>query len=132
MNNDAYKTQHGGTHYVNMGMQPIYFAMVNGWDAGAFSILKYVSRHRTKNGLEDLKKARHFMDLRQAEIVHALWCARHIRMDEYIEANKVNGLDTFALFALDEWVKHGNDERRLDLIALIEVIMAEYTHAPLL
>lgn len=131
MSDNPYNTQHGGTHYVNMGMQPFRFAMVNGWDAGAFSILKYLSRHRTKNGLEDLKKARHFVDLRIAEIEDSTVGSDVISMETYIHKNTLSGGDATALLMLNDWVK---TEEHLPLIMLIETIdqlMAEYSPTPL-
>jgi hypothetical protein len=59
--------QVGGTHYTSKAIQP--------WDAMrawmtrdqfigflAGNVIKYMARHQDKNGLEDLKKARHYLD----------------------------------------------------------------------
>lgn len=64
--NDAMKQQVGGSHYKGMKIEPFEFGHANGYDPEAFSIMKYVSRHRSKGGLEDLKKARHIVDIRVA------------------------------------------------------------------
>lgn len=53
--------QVGGKHYV-MPIQPIDFIMENGLGFCEGNIIKYVSRHRNKNGKEDLLKARHYID----------------------------------------------------------------------
>jgi len=37
--------------------------MANGLDACQHTIIKYVTRFRDKNGLEDLRKARHALDM---------------------------------------------------------------------
>ncbi|NSZ63460.1 DUF3310 domain-containing protein [Agrobacterium tumefaciens] len=127
---NPYERQEAGTHYVNMGMQPFHFAMVNGWDAGAFSILKYVSRHRSKNGLEDLKKARHFVDLRQAEIGNAIKPRKddgRIYVGKYCTENRISGADATALVYLEDWVKYGIDDCRNALIETIELLMSEYS-----
>src|SRR5690606_14955013 len=55
--------QQGGDHYKAFPIQPIDYAEENKLTATEFSIVKYVSRHRFKNGLEDLKKALHFMQM---------------------------------------------------------------------
>lgn len=55
--------QHGGNHYLDMGIQPIDYAEENGLTPTEFSIIKYVSRHRRKGKLDDLKKALHFMQM---------------------------------------------------------------------
>lgn len=66
----ARDTQVGGEHYKKLALQPwdIWEAL----DLGAFegSIIKYVLRYKDKNGVEDLKKARHTLD-RLIEIVEA-------------------------------------------------------------
>lgn len=51
-----------GEHYSPCKIQPIEYAMANKLDACQFSVVKYVTRFRDKNGLEDLKKAKFFID----------------------------------------------------------------------
>ena len=55
--------QHGGDHYQKMAIQPVQFIVENNipWLEG--NIIKYICRHRAKNGLEDLKKAQHYLDM---------------------------------------------------------------------
>lgn len=60
---NALKSQVGGSHYKDMKIQPIVFCQENKLGACESSIIKYVCRHRSKNGLEDLRKARHFIDI---------------------------------------------------------------------
>lgn len=55
--------QVNGTHYKGMTIQPIEFAMANGLDACQHTIVKYVTRFREKNGIDDLLKARHVIDI---------------------------------------------------------------------
>ncbi|WP_246591067.1 DUF3310 domain-containing protein [Aminobacter anthyllidis] len=59
----ALDTQVGGSHYKDMAIQPMTYSMANGLDACQHTIVKYVSRFRSKNGIEDLEKARHCLDL---------------------------------------------------------------------
>jgi hypothetical protein len=59
----ALDQQVGGSHYKNMVIQPVTYMMANGLGFMEGSVIKYVSRWRDKGGLEDLKKARHFLDL---------------------------------------------------------------------
>lgn len=63
----ANDTQIGGDHYRNKQYQPwdvmrdwMTPEMYCGFLLGA--VIKYVARYRSKSGLEDLKKARHFLD----------------------------------------------------------------------
>ena len=55
--------QVGGDHYKSMTIQPIEYCHANGLGFAEGCIIKYVSRWREKGGVEDLKKARHFLDL---------------------------------------------------------------------
>lgn len=59
----ALATQVGGGHYKDMVIQPVEFVHKNGIGYMEGSVIKYVSRWRKKNGVEDLKKARRFLDL---------------------------------------------------------------------
>lgn len=55
--------QEGGDHYKKLKIQPIEYIHANGIPFAEGCIIKYVSRWRDKNGVADLKKARHFIDL---------------------------------------------------------------------
>lgn len=53
--------QVGGAHY-NKPIQHWDYVVAQGLGYFEGQITKYVSRWRDKNGLEDLRKARHFLD----------------------------------------------------------------------
>ena len=65
--NKANAQQYGGDHYVNMGVQP-WKAMEAWMSTEAFAgflrgnAIKYLARADKKGGVEDLKKARHYLD----------------------------------------------------------------------
>lgn len=59
----AWAKQEGGTHYKQRGVQPMAYSMANNLDALQHTIVKYVSRFRDKNGIDDLLKARHTLDM---------------------------------------------------------------------
>lgn len=61
--NTALDTQEGGDHYKNMGIQPVVFIHENSLGFIEGSVIKYISRWRKKNGIEDLRKAKHFIDI---------------------------------------------------------------------
>jgi len=48
--------QVGGSHYQNMTIQPIQYIMENRLGYCEGNIIKYISRWRNKNGIEDLRK----------------------------------------------------------------------------
>jgi hypothetical protein len=59
----ALDVQEGGNHYKEMKIQPVEYIMANGLGFVEGNVVKYVSRWQKKGGVEDLKKARHFLDL---------------------------------------------------------------------
>lgn len=59
----ALEKQEGGSHYKDFSIQPIEFIHVNGIPYIEGNVIKYICRHRQKNGLEDLLKAKHYIDL---------------------------------------------------------------------
>ncbi len=58
----ANDTQVGGDHYKRKAIQPWDFIAANGIGYFEGNIVKYISRWRDKNGLDDLLKARHYLD----------------------------------------------------------------------
>ena len=60
---DVWQTQVGGSHYKDMAIQPMQYSMANGLDPLQHTVVKYVSRFREKNGIEDLRKAKQTLDL---------------------------------------------------------------------
>lgn len=59
----ASETQIGGGHYAKFKIQPTEFIYENNVPFIEGNIIKYVMRHRDKNGIEDLKKAKHYIEL---------------------------------------------------------------------
>lgn len=55
--------QVGGDHYKSMAIQPAHYCIVNGIGAAEFAVIKYVSRWKSKGGVQDLVKAKHFLDI---------------------------------------------------------------------
>jgi hypothetical protein len=55
--------QKGGNHYKDMAIQPVEYIHANGIGYMEGNVIKYVSRWRKKNGVMDLQKARHYIDM---------------------------------------------------------------------
>ena len=55
--------QVGGDHYKLLKIQPLEYALENDLGICEHAVIKYVSRWRDKGGIEDLRKARHYIDL---------------------------------------------------------------------
>lgn len=59
----AINRQEGGDHYKVMAIQPFEYIHKNRIGFAEGCVIKYVSRWKEKGGVEDLRKARHFLDL---------------------------------------------------------------------
>jgi hypothetical protein len=59
---EANQTQIGGDHYKEKSIQPWDFIAANRLGYFEGNIVKYVSRWKNKGGVDDLKKARHYLD----------------------------------------------------------------------
>jgi len=59
----ALDKQVGGGHYKDFPIQPIEFIHKNGIGFCEGNAIKYLCRWRDKNGIQDLEKAKHYIDL---------------------------------------------------------------------
>lgn len=55
--------QIGGDHYKTCNIQPAEYIEANNLGFCEGNIIKYISRHRSKDGANDLRKAKHYIDL---------------------------------------------------------------------
>jgi hypothetical protein len=62
-NHSELSTQVGGSHYKDFTIQPVEFINANQLGFCEGNIIKYVTRHRKKNGRQDLEKALHYIKL---------------------------------------------------------------------
>ena len=61
--NNAWDKQVGGEHYKQYAIQPAQFALANKLDYAQANAIKYIVRHADKNGVQDLDKAVHYIEL---------------------------------------------------------------------
>ena len=59
----ALEKQVDGSHYKELAIQPIQFIHANSIPFMEANVIKYICRHKSKNGLADLEKAKHYIDL---------------------------------------------------------------------
>ncbi len=59
----ALDKQVSGNHYKDMPIQPAQYIHANAMGYFEGNVVKYVSRWRKKNGIADLEKAKHYIDL---------------------------------------------------------------------
>jgi hypothetical protein len=55
--------QTGGDHYKRLKIQPVEYITANQIPFIEGCVIKYLTRHRDKNGSEDIQKAIHFLEL---------------------------------------------------------------------
>lgn len=56
-------TQVGGGHYKDLKIQPVEYIHANSLPFIEGCVVKYVTRHRAKNGKADIEKAIHFLQI---------------------------------------------------------------------
>lgn len=59
----AKDAQIAGEHYKTLKIQPIDYIIANKMNFQDGNVVKYISRHRAKNGAEDVRKAIHYCQL---------------------------------------------------------------------
>lgn len=59
----ALEVQEGGSHYKDLKIQPVEYIHANGLDFFQGNVVKYVTRHKAKNGAQDIRKAIHYLNL---------------------------------------------------------------------
>lgn len=59
----ATDTQVSGNHYKKYKIQPVEFIVENNIPFLEANVIKYVLRHKDKNGIDDLLKAKHYIDI---------------------------------------------------------------------
>jgi hypothetical protein len=59
----ALDTQVAGTHYQNRAIQPVEYIHANNLGFLEGNVIKYITRHLEKNGVDDILKAIHYCQL---------------------------------------------------------------------
>jgi hypothetical protein len=65
---EPYGRQIGGDHYSKYPIQPTEYIIKNNLNFCEGNVIKYVTRWKDKGGVEDLKKARHYLDMLIEEV----------------------------------------------------------------
>jgi hypothetical protein len=60
---NALDVQVGGGHYKDLAIQPVEYIIKNNLGYLEGNVLKYITRWRKKDGINDLRKARHYIDM---------------------------------------------------------------------
>lgn len=59
----ALDKQVSGNHYKDNSIQPIIYILANNLGFCEGNVIKYVTRHKSKNGRADIEKAIHYLEL---------------------------------------------------------------------
>ena len=59
----ALSKQVAGNHYKDLPIQPVEYIYANALGYFEGNVVKYISRWRKKNGIADLEKAKHYIEL---------------------------------------------------------------------
>jgi hypothetical protein len=80
----AYKKQVGGRHYMDMVMQPSEFINKNKLQFAEGNAIKYICRHANKGEVQDLEKAKHYIDM----IIERDYTAPKEKKENWVEGYK--------------------------------------------
>lgn len=80
------------------------------------NITKYVTRHRKKNGLQDLQKAEHYLDklieeFRAGHVAGVSLASTSFPMAEFISDNGLNSFEAFVVKRLAYWYREDHLEQ---------------------
>lgn len=104
----ALKTQVSGDHYKGMAIQPVEFIYSNGIGYMEGNVIKYVSRWRSKGGIADLEKAKHYIELL-------------IELESKSNQSSVESNS-------DGWIEWHGGECPVDENIMVEIVMRDLEH----
>ena len=70
-NDTAFNTQVGGSHYKDLKIQPTEYILANNLGFLEGNVIKYVTRYKHKNGVEDIDKAIHYLQILKESLCEA-------------------------------------------------------------
>lgn len=97
--NDPLDRQVGGEHYSKGGIQPIHFTETNNLTFSEGNVVKYITRYKHKNGLQDLEKVDHYLDFIE-KYSETDRCYSEVDIDEYCVSNEFNEYQTNVLCSM--------------------------------
>lgn len=134
----ALSTQVGGSHYISP-LQHVEFCQVNRLPWCESAAIKYVLRHRKKNGKQDIQKAIHYLELLMAldyariEEGEEMWDIQpktfEIPLPKFIKANEVPELEATIITNICYHQVGGGDGGKdglMDTIKLLEELLDGY------
>lgn len=120
----ALDVQVAGSHYNARSIQPIEYVYANSLGFCEGNVVKYVTRHPYKNGIQDLKKAKHYIellhDITLAKDLPAIVRVREVNIEpsEFCAANNISVMEARIIEGITYWDRSLFDDK---LERLIEV-----------
>ena len=104
---NPYDTQVGGDHYSKMKIQPSEFINKNEMLFAEGNAIKYICRHASKGRLQDLQKAKHYIDM----IIERDYAdeAKGSSIDSGVDIN-IEDVKAFAAAVKDVKVSYSDDD----------------------
>lgn len=120
----ALDVQIAGSHYNARSIQPIEYVYANSLGFCEGNVVKYVTRHPYKNGIQDLKKAKHYIellhDITLVNDLPGIVRAREVNIEpaEFCAANNISVMEARIIEGITYWDRSLFDDK---LERLIEV-----------
>ena len=124
---DPLDRQVGGWHYSKGGIQPIHFTETNKLTFSEGNVVKYITRYRDKNGLQDLQKVEHYLEFveKYSETGRRISAKNTI---EFVKSNNFNCYQEDILEKMLNYLLYG-DVRLLSMAKIqLRELMKEYEH----
>ena len=131
----ALETQVGGNHYSKLKIQPIEFIIGCRLEFREANAVKYLSRYTDKNGVEDLRKSRHYVEMilennnavkgffrRIYKWVELQLTKPHQSAFDYVMANDFSYHQRHAIMLIANWIFYGEEDLQKALYHIDELI----------
>ncbi len=115
--------QIGGNHYKKFKIQPIEFIILNNLNFLEGNVVKYVCRYRFKDGLRDLEKAKHYIEML---IEFRDRCREEMSSIEFNSANNLESLEAEVIERIWFYSKTKDIEDLEIALECIDKLIEEY------
>lgn len=103
----ALGNQIGGNHYKDRGIQPIEYIIKNKIGFCEGNVIKYITRWRYKNGVQDLIKAKHYLEfILEFNTKRGVNLANYsptIPPRDYASKNNLTNIEAYIIRAMTVW-----------------------------
>lgn len=135
LTHDPFSVMVGSSNHYAVGRLDVNrFCMANRWDCCARDCMKYLSRHKKKDGVRDVLKALHYAGLRREFLKQYGWPAplSNFTLHSFLLENEISSTspEGDALTALSLWVHTDAPGHQDQLVQIIHSIISTYPSDP--